>query len=66
MKPQYRNQIKVELICLKIWWGVGSYLVPSPWKGGTTLGPRNFPDHFVQFGSFPHFMEEETGRVLKG
>lgn len=66
MKPQYINQIKVELICLKSWWGVGSYLVPSPWREGTTLGPQGLPGQFVQFDSFPPSMEEETGRVLKG
>ena len=53
MKPQYINQIKVEL-------------VPSPWRGGAALGPQGLPGQFVGFDSFPPSMEEETGRVLKG
>ena len=66
MKPQYINQIKAELICLKSWWGVCSYLLPSRWREGTTLGPQGLPGQFVQFDSFPPSMEEETGRVLEG
>lgn len=46
-KPQYTNQINVELICLKSWWGASNYLVPSTWKGGFTRGPRDFPDQLA-------------------
>ena len=62
MRRQYINQVKVKLICLKSWWGVGSYLVPSPQKGEITT---DLSAQVAQFDSFLHFMEEETERFLK-